>query len=380
MTVFVVENEECIERIYEESREFVILWDHVRLHGIPGDADEFISVIGMSDESALRIAKEIVASGIDPDKVAYGAMQTQLYLFPAVLDACRLSELPNEEPTKYFDSGINGLTESLRWRSSELCIIAGPYSSGKSLFGQILMQDWVVNVAHNFDEPGKPATALIYAFEDDIRNIREDVRRHCQTAQSGNMDALSRIFAVNVTPDRDRYVTDFIALIGQYRKRHNTRFFLLDPWNELDHQRHSRQSETEYVREVMKALRRAVAKFDVVVALVTHVSAEFVGNDGALKPFKLIHAFGSSQFAAKADRGFCVVRTKKFADDDHEQHMIVRSDKIKREDRWVVGKMGKFLEKNMGAKRTMAFVYAPSTHSLYFDLAASAAARDVWKD
>jgi hypothetical protein len=151
-------------------------------------------------------------------------------------------------------------------------------------------------------------------------------------------------------------------LVRYHRERYGTRFFVLDPWNEVDHVKDARQTETDYVRDMMKAFRRLVDKLQIVLLIVTHVPAKNIRGNGEIEPFKLAHCFGSVQFANKADRGLCVVRTQGLGGD----HMVIRQDKAKDEE-------------FMGGKGTVAVRYRSETHSLEYDGEATAQVQDVWK-
>lgn len=350
--------------------------------GVPDTEFDQIITLGANAEG---IARELVASGIDPIRLAWSPDKGKTLRRLMVLTTHRLDQLPNEAPIRHYPSGINGLEPSLRWRSNELVLVAGPYSSGKSLFAQLLVQDWVLNVAPHLDEEKRPpASALIYAFEDDMRDVRAGFQAHQRTAlrddPKGASMLMSRTFMVECDPNADRKISDFLELVRQHRAIHNTRFFVLDPWNEADHEKHSKQTEGEYVREVLKEMRRLKLREDVVIVVVTHVSAEFIGSDGSLKPFKASNAFGTSQFSAKADRAFCVMRTKRFSEEE-KYHMVIRADKIKKEDKQSVTDRGiPIVETHMGSRRTMLFQYSSSTNSIYYDKQASEKAKDVWKD
>jgi hypothetical protein len=83
-----------------------------------------------------------------------------------------------------------------------------------------------------------------------------------------------------------------------------------------------------------------------------------------MKPFKIGHAFGSSQFGNKADRGICVIRSKALGGD----HTLVRFDKVK-------------VERLMGRKGTVALQYNPQNHVFTYDTAATndERVRNLWK-
>lgn len=257
-----------------------------------------------------------------------------------------------------YPSGLGFLDKNLgfRWRIPELCICAGPYGSGKSLLAQILAMEFASGAGRALG-----SGAMLCAWEDLVGQVRKDATKH-QLGKGCN-DLLDRIHFVRRHPDEDRLISWYMDLVRYHRTRYGTRFFVLDPWNELDHVKDSRQAETDYIRDMMKAFRRLVDKLQIILIIVTHVPAKNIRGNGEIEPFKIAHAFGSVQFANKADRGLCVVRTKKFG----QQAMVIRQDKSK-------------VESVMGAKGTVAARYVPQFHALEFDSYITQEVQDVWKD
>ena len=125
-----------------------------------------------------------------------------------------------------------------------------------------------------------------------------------------------------------------------------------------------RQLETDYVRDMMKAFRRLVDELGVILNIVTHVPAQKIRGNGRIEPFRLAHAFGSSQFANKADRGLCVARSKTLVHGG--DHMVLSYDKIK-------------IEPDMGKTGLSAFKYNLETCGLKFEREASEVLREEWQ-
>ena len=151
-----------------------------------------------------------------------------------------------------------------------------------------------------------------------------------------------------------------------HHDKFGTKFFTLDPWNELDHVKNVRQLETEYTRVMMKEFRRLVDKLKIILLIATHVSAKNIRGDGSIEPFRIAHSFGSSQFGNKADRGMCVCRAKKF-NREGGGVMVMHLDKVK-------------VERTMGKKGTVAARWNPERGRFDYDGAATAEFADVWKD
>lgn len=275
-------------------------------------------------------------------------------------DVRPLSEFHDDTSVRQsIPSGFAFMDENLkfRWRIPELCIVAGPYGSGKSLLAQILAIEFA---RHEGQALG--SGTMLCSWEDLALNVKRGVTRYAASHGEKPAKLLDNVHFVRRDPSEDRLIAWYMDLVRYHRQRYGTRFFVLDPWNEVDHVKDVRQAETDYVKDMMKAFRRLVDKLQIILCIVTHVPAKSIKGNGEIEPFRLAHAFGSVQFANKADRGLCVVRTQSLGSD----HMIIRQDKAKDEE-------------VMGIKATVACRYDRDTHSLDYDPVATAAVQDVWK-
>jgi hypothetical protein len=196
--------------------------------------------------------------------------------------------------------------------------------------------------------------------------MRRNVRAHAAHHGSDAKWLLDAIHYVCRPASEDRLIPWYMDLVRFYVRSFNTRFFLLDPWSEFDHVKPASQSETDYVRDMMKLFRRLVDELQIILLVVTHVPAKYVGGDGTVEAFRIAHAHGSSQFGNKADRGICVVRTRAF--ESERGHLIVRFDKAK-------------IERRMGRKGTVALKYDEDNHTITYDAAVTneKAVREMWK-
>jgi archaellum biogenesis ATPase FlaH len=302
----------------------------------------------------------LVARGIRASRISYcdSAVSDPRHLFWD--DVVPLTELEAEVDFPVYPSGISFLDKNLGWgwRLSELAITAGPYSSGKSTFGQILAANFVHGAGRLLN-----SGAMLCSWED----VGEEVKRNFSAFSShvGASDIMDRVHLVRRPAHEDRLISWYMNLVTYHRERYNTRFFLLDPWNEMDHVKHPRQAETEYVRDILKEFKRLVFELEIIVMITTHVSAAFVRGNGEIEPFKIGHSFGSSQFGNKADRGLCVLRTKNY--EKEHGHAIIRLDKAK-------------VERKMGRRGTVAARFNPKTFSLEYDGHVTHQLQEIWKD
>lgn len=277
-------------------------------------------------------------------------------------DVVTLDELPEADEVKVYPSGFGYLDKQgqlgWNWKMPELAIMAGAYGSGKSTVLQMLAAGW----AH-YEGRKMGSGAMLCSWEDAGAEVKRNMRAFGESHAAPDM--LKRVSFVRRHPDDERLISWYMDLVRYHNQRYGTRFFGLDPWNEMDHVKDARQSETDYIRDMMKAFRRLVDKLQVILVIATHVPAKMIKGDGSIEPFRIAHAFGSVQFANKADRGICVVRTKKF--EKKSGHTIIRLDKSK-------------IERKMGRKGTVGLRFDEEKFKFEYDGHVTKEVQDVWKD
>jgi twinkle protein len=83
---------------------------------------------------------------------------------------------------------------------------------------------------------------------------------------------------------------------------------VIDPWNELEHDRRQNETETEYIGRAIRRLKRFAKSFQVHVAVVAHPTKSVKDADGNYKMPTLYDISGSSNWYNKADLGVIVHR------------------------------------------------------------------------
>lgn len=275
-------------------------------------------------------------------------------------DVVPVSQLDVEDDFPVYPSGIPCLDKNLSWgwRIPELVVMAGPYGCGKSTLGQILAANFVHNAGRKLN-----SGAMLCSWEDLDSEVKRNTRNFARAKKAP--DVVDKVHFVRRKASAERLMSWYIDLVKYHRRRYGTRFHFLDPWNEMDHQKDSRQIETDYVKDMMRILRDVVDEEEIILVIATHISAKYLKGDGSIEPFKIGHAQGSANFANKADRGICLVRTKKF--EQTRGHAIIRLDKSK-------------IERKMGKRGTVACRLNEDTFDFEYDAYATQEVKDVWKD
>lgn len=331
-----------------------------------------VTLVGTDRATTIAECWKLVGSGLPVWRVEFslinpetGEISPAEHLFSD--DVSTLRNVPVEAAPKTYPSGIGFFDKNLqwRWRMRELGILAGPYSAGKST----VLQQLSFNFARQNHVELDGAGALLCAWEDEGADMQRNLRRFIKTMDREHRGdhefLLDKVSYVRRPSKELRSIGWFVDLINFHRRKYGTRFFSLDPWNEMDHQRDGRQMETEYVRDMMRLFRQVVDDLRIILMIATHVPARIIRGDGSIEPFKIAHAFGSGNFANKADRGLCVVRTKKF--EPINGHAIFRLDKSK-------------VEEQMGHKGTVAARLNREAGVFEYDGNATMAVQDIWKD
>lgn len=274
-------------------------------------------------------------------------------------DVSDFAGLRQEIDFETYLSGFPALDPCLKWRLPELVAVAGPYGSGKSLLAQLLGAGFVATHGEKLD-----CKALFCSFEDMPGQIKGDLGRFANTRGIDLYSLWKRVMICVRPAAEERPLSWFLGFVRHCVKEHNVKFVILDPWNELDHSRDMRETETEYVRVVMREFRRLVDELQIILVVVTHVPAKNINPDGTFQQFRIAHAHGSIQFANKADRGICVVRSKALV--PGEDRMVIAMDKIK-------------IERLMGRRDVCAMRYDWDAHDLFYDRSASEDVRKAWR-
>jgi hypothetical protein len=275
-------------------------------------------------------------------------------------DVVSIRDLEVEEDFPVWPSGIGFLDKNLGWgwRLPELGILCGPYGCGKSTLGQIL----ALNFAHGAArEVG--GGAMLCSWEDLSEEVKRNVGNFARAR--GADDLNDSVHFVRRRASEERLMSWYIGLVRYHKRRFGTRFFFLDPWNEMDHKRDPKQLETDYVKDIMRVMRDVVDQEQIIQLIATHIPGKFMKGDGGIEPFKIGHAFGSSNFGNKADRGICLVRTKTM--EPRRGHSVIRLDKAK-------------VERKMGHRGTVAAWLDDQRFSLEYDGTATISVQDIWKD
>jgi twinkle protein len=107
----------------------------------------------------------------------------------------------------------------------------------------------------------------------------------------------------------DVTIQGIVQMAEQLVRRYGIKGLIINPWNYLEHRKAERQSETEYVSEVLTILCNFLSRCNVHCFLIAHpVKMDIDKKTGKTKVPTLYSINGSSHFYNKTHNGICVYR------------------------------------------------------------------------
>ncbi len=222
----------------------------------------------------------------------------------------RMRDIPPVPEAVPHDSGFPGLHEHYNLRVGDLAIVTGIPSHGKSSF----VGDLACRMALRHKWP-----VCFAAFE---QNPTLDHRRMLRTWFGGGLavsldaetleradDWIDEHFSF-VVPHDDSYPTLAWVMerFAASALRYGTRLFVLDPWNELEHDHPNGVSLPEYVGTALRDFKAFARKYEAHVIIVAHPAKLRREQDGKYPIPSLYDISDSSHWYNKADVGIVVHR------------------------------------------------------------------------
>lgn len=221
----------------------------------------------------------------------------------------RMSDAPLPPPAQPYDSGFPGLAPHYRLRLGDFCVATGVPSSGKTTFVQDLCCRMVQ--AHRWP-------VCFASFEESLHDLRTKLRswhggglaKDLDVESMGRADAWIDQFFSFIVPDDDSYPTLEWVLerFAASALRYGTRLYVLDPWNEVEHDRPDGITLTEYVGAAIRQLKAFARKYEAHLIVVAHPAKLRRDADGHYPVPTLYDISDSAHWYNKADVGVVVHR------------------------------------------------------------------------
>ena len=225
--------------------------------------------------------------------------------------------LKDADERRGVSTGWKNVDEYYRVVPGELTIVTGVPNSGKS--------EWLDALLYNISSSSGWCFALC-SMEKKVReHARQLLEKHSgkpffdapyargekrmtQEEVEDGLKWLSERFFLIRHEDEMLPNMDWILDIGRAAvMRYGIRGLVIDPYNELDHQRPNSMSETEYVSQMLTKIKRFAQHYDVHVWFVAHPKQ--LQNWRGEAP-DLYDISGSAHFINKADNGIVIHRSR----------------------------------------------------------------------
>lgn len=230
----------------------------------------------------------------------------------------RMSELPPYPKREAYSTGMQFLDPHYRVRMGDFAVVTGIPGYGKTTF----VNDLCCRLAKQHGW-----TVAWASFEQHPQaDHRRALRNWYLGVPSTNADEIARAdkwidehFSFIVPSDEELASLDWLLETAAASViRHGARVVVVDPWNEIDHVRDNRISQTEYVGMAIKELKRFARKFDVHLIVVAHPAKLAGGEEPSLYSIS-----DSAHWANKCDVGLVIHRDS--PDDTLSKIMVKKS-------------------------------------------------------
>lgn len=230
----------------------------------------------------------------------------------------RMSEIPEAPEGTAFECGIGNVSDMIKLRPGDITVVTGIPSMGKTLFVNCMAcnmaRDHGWNVCFGSFEQSPRADHLRY-----LRTYYLDKPRYSGGGWSNWSDSelaeadawIDKKFTF-IMPDVNS--DDLINLKWVLTRcraaiiQHGARLLIIDPWNEIDHDRPQGMSLTEYTGFAIKEFRRLAKQFMVHVIIVAHPAKLEKNKNGGYGVPTLYDISDSSHWANKSDIGIIIHR------------------------------------------------------------------------
>lgn len=231
------------------------------------------------------------------------------------------------------DTGWANLDQFYSVRPGEFTVVTGIPNSGKSNF----VDDLCVHLAQHHGWNVAMFSPENQPLEDHMSRIIEKwinqpfddgpTPRMTKEAMRAARKEVSEKFSWILPDDDMEWTID--TVLDRARSlvfRNGIRVLVIDPWNELEHDRPQGMTESEYIGRVLKHIRQFGRKHGVHVFVIAHPAKLYKEKDGGYPVPSMYDISGSAHWRNKADNGLCVWRD---LSNDHTQLVEIHVQKIR---------------------------------------------------
>lgn len=222
----------------------------------------------------------------------------------------RMGELPPLPASVIYEPRHRLLAENFKCRLGDFSVVTGTPGFGKTSF----VQDLFCGIAYDNN-----LTIAWASFEQEPQRDHRRALRSWFTGRPehtlGHDDRIApdrwieeRHLFIVPREDEDATLEWLLEKMEVAVTRFAARIIVLDPWNEIEHDRRQGETETEYIGRAIRALKRFAKAFHVHICVVAHPTKSAKDADGNYKMPTLYDINGSANWYNKADLGIIVHR------------------------------------------------------------------------
>lgn len=236
----------------------------------------------------------------------------------------RMGELPPVPPMVIYEPAEPLIAENFKMRLGDFSVITGTPGFGKTTYanhlfcGMALANGLTIAWASFEQEPQVDHRRTLRAW----RTAQDDVLEMSDHARLGVADQwieTNHLFIVR-SEDEDATLEWLLEKMQVAVVRFGAKVIVIDPWNELEHDRRQGETETEYTGRAIRSLKRFAKTFRVHISVIAHPTKSAKDGDGNYRMPTLYDISGSANWYNKADLGVIVHR-------ENEDHTIIKTQK-----------------------------------------------------
>jgi twinkle protein len=199
--------------------------------------------------------------------------------------------------------GWRSLDQHLRLTFPELVTVTGVPNAGKSQW----TLSWLCNLARDHG-----IKSAILQLEDNPARNKNDILDYARAFKYDDPAAwMDEHFVTKIPPedggDDDPLTLEWLreSMIEAVRI-HDCKVIMLDPWNEVEHVFKRGVTETQYVNNALRELKRLTRQLQCAIVIVAHPSMSV--RDKPIEDITLYDIAGSAAWNNKSDHGIIIAR------------------------------------------------------------------------
>jgi twinkle protein len=228
-----------------------------------------------------------------------------------------------------ISTGWKNMDDYFKLMKGHLNILSGIPNSGKSEWLDALMVNTIDNNCWKwavYSPENMPAEMHFQKLVEKScgQSMTFEKNRLSREKVDSEIDRLSKFIDLVIPEEDEMSLEDILAKIKSSVFRTGINAFIIDPWNEIDHNIKSGQSETDYVSLALAKIRRFARQHDLSAWIVAHPAKLYKDSKGEYPVPSLYDISGSANWRNKADNGLIVWR-----DFMGDQKTVVHVQKIR---------------------------------------------------